>query len=85
MKEVKYMQQAGYENIPAIAKKISDEKETFRRNLIFLDQIAHLYNKVLNSSNAVEHELLSFKVKAIDATLQDGITKIRWSNPSDRN
>lgn len=80
MKEVKYMECAGFNDIPPLAQKLVDERTVFRKNLLFLDRIAYSYNKILNSSNPQERELLHSKMKEIDAKIQTGSYKIRWSD-----
>lgn len=85
MKEVKYMEYSEFTDVPSLAKKLHDEKDVFRKNLIFLDQIAQAYNKVLTKSNGPERKLLQTKINQIDKIVQDGIEKIKWSDSSKFN
>jgi hypothetical protein len=81
MKEVKYMAYAGYMEVPSLARKLYDEREMFRKNLTFLDQIAQSYNKVVNKANGPEQDLLAAKMSEIEKIIEDGVTKIKWSDP----
>jgi len=81
MKEVKYMAYAGFEDVPPLAKKLYDEREEFRKNLTFLDQIAQSYNKVVSKANGPEQDLLSVKMTKLDKIIDDGVNKIKWEDP----
>lgn len=74
------MQLVGYDDIPGTASKIFKDKEIFRKNLSFLDQIAHSYNKILRSANNSEREILKGKLKGIDDVLKEGKEKLTWSH-----
>lgn len=74
------MQLVGYEDIPATASKIFSEKEIFRKNLTFLDQVAHSYNKILKNANLSEREILKGKLKKIDDVLKEGKEQLTWSH-----
>ncbi|ODN03963.1 Dynein beta chain, ciliary [Orchesella cincta] len=81
MKEVQYLTLAGYEDIPATVNQIYGEKEVYRKNLVFLDQIAHSYNKILKSATPAEKEVLKAKLADIDKVLKDGKEQLKWSDP----
>lgn len=74
------MKLLGYSNVPETANKIFNDKAIFRKNLSFLDQIAHAYNKILRSANNAEREILKGKLKKIDEVLKEGKEKLTWSD-----
>lgn len=78
VKEVKYMRMAGFEDIPFQVEALYSQKDLLRKNLIFLDKIAHSYNKILGLANSFELELLRSQIDHVDQVILEGIESIRW-------
>ena len=82
LKDVKYMQMAGYpaDKIPAPAQALYDKRDVYRRNLVHSDQIARSYNKINMSANPVESVLLERKLQDIDKIIERGEKSLKWKN-----
>ena len=85
LKEVKYLRSAGFsdEEIPCVALKLYEQRNTFRKHVRYLSEIAQVYNDILESISPVETQLLAKQLSFLrDKMALLGAEEISWRHGS---
>ncbi|XP_049809049.1 dynein beta chain, ciliary [Schistocerca nitens] len=78
LREVHYLQQMGYEDIPQEALDLYEKGEIFRKYTNSLNQTITWYNKVCRSSMPVEFALVRESVQEVDGLIAKGQSELTW-------
>ena len=80
LREVKYLQVRGEEDIPESANGLYARNDTFRQYLANLDLTVQWYNKVRQTVLEVEFPLVEGQIEGIDGQLQRAESELNWNS-----
>ncbi len=82
LREVKYLEVRGEEEIPQSASEIYGRNETLRMYVANLDLTVQWYNKVRETILEVEYPLIESQLEDIDQQLQRAENDLSWNSDS---
>ncbi|XP_076453714.1 LOW QUALITY PROTEIN: dynein beta chain, ciliary-like [Babylonia areolata] len=80
LREVKYLEIRGEEEIPGSAASMYSKNDMFRKYVANLDLTVHWYNKVRNTILEVEFPLIENQLDEIDVQLKQAEDSLNWEN-----
>lgn len=80
LREVKYLENRGSEDIPDSAGTLYSKNDTLWLYVTNLDLSVQLYNKVRNTVLEVEFPLIEGQLDQIDTKLQQAEQTLNWEN-----
>lgn len=80
LREVKYMEIRGEEEIPGSAAEMYSSNDTFREYVNHLDFIVDRYNKVRKTILEVEYPLIEGQLEEIDVQLEKAEESLSWQS-----
>ena len=80
LREVKYLEIRGTEDIPESAANIYDKNDTLRQYVANLDLTVHWYNKVRETVLEVEFPLIEGQLEEIDVQLERAEKDLNWNS-----
>lgn len=78
LREVKYLEIRGGEDIPDAAGTLYSKNETFRTYTANLDLTVNWYNKIRDTILEVEYPLIETQLQDIDAQLEKAEKSLDW-------
>ncbi|XP_036354922.1 dynein beta chain, ciliary-like [Octopus sinensis] len=81
LKEVKYLQLANKEDIPAKAFELFEKGETLREYLNNLNLTVALYNKIREQVLEIEMSLIENEMNSFDQQIKAAETSLNWDSP----
>ncbi|OXU27164.1 hypothetical protein TSAR_014516 [Trichomalopsis sarcophagae] len=80
LKEVNYLKQMCYDNIPQEALEVAEVSETFRQFRTLLTTTVNFYNEIRRTCRKVEFNLIDMEIARIDSLIQRGQEELRWNS-----
>lgn len=80
LREVKYLEIRGSEEIPGSAATIYAKNDMFRKFVANLDLTVQWYNKVRKTVLEVEYPLIESQLDEIDVQLKQAEESLNWEN-----
>jgi dynein heavy chain len=79
LREVKYLQQRGTENIPGSAGGLYEQNDMLLKYVANLDLTVTWYNKIRETVLEVEYPIIEAQLKAIDSHLHRAEHEMNWT------
>ncbi|XP_058791425.1 dynein beta chain, ciliary [Phymastichus coffea] len=80
LKEVNYLKQMSYENIPKEALDVAEISETFRQFRTLLTGAVNFYNEIRRTCRKVEFHLIELDIARIDSLVERGENELKWNS-----
>ncbi len=82
IKEVKYLKQMNFDNLPHQALCLFESSELYREYVINLDYITASYNNIMQVSSSEERALIKKELIKIKAEIARGENDLNWYSPN---